>query len=105
MSKNAEIIAEIINEEVGKFEKLTTKQSELIKDFDATIKRAEGISIKTERLEEIINHWNTLFDKQKVQIQTLQNKQTSENRIHRVITYILLLITILIQVLLIFKNL
>ncbi|ELV7525741.1 hypothetical protein QMU91_001957 [Flavobacterium psychrophilum] len=98
MSKNAEIIAEIISEEVNKFEKLVTKQSEFIQEFSNTIERAERIAIKTDRLEEIIEHWNSLFDKQKQQIKALQSKQLIENRIHRVITY-LLLATIIITVL------
>ncbi|WP_341966088.1 hypothetical protein [Flavobacterium psychrophilum] len=98
MSKNAEIIAEIISEEVNKFEKLVTKQSEFIQEFSNTIERAERIAIKTDRLEEIIEHWNSLFDKQKQQIKALQSKQLIENRIHRVTTY-LLLATIIITVL------
>ncbi|QZK97690.1 hypothetical protein [Flavobacterium psychrophilum] len=98
MSKNAEIIAEIISEEVGKLDKLVMKQSEFIQEFSNTIERAERISIKTDRLEEIIEHWNSLFDKQKQQIKALQSKQLIENRIHRVITY-LLLATIIITVL------
>ncbi len=99
--KNIEIITEIISEEVGKLEKLIAKQSEFTQDFSNTIERAEKISIKTDRLEEIITHWNSLFEKQKQVIQTLQNKQLTDNRIHRVITY-LILATIII--LLIFKN-
>ncbi|EKT3957199.1 hypothetical protein [Flavobacterium psychrophilum] len=98
MSKNAEIIAEIISEEVGKLDKLVMKQSEFIQEFSNTIERAERISIKTDRLEEIIEHWNSLFDKQKQQIKALQSKQLIENRIHRVTTY-LLLATIIITVL------
>lgn len=103
MSKNAEIIAEIISEEVSKLEKLVSRQSELVGDFNKTIERAESISIKTERLEEVINHWNVLFDKQKNQIQSLQKNQIKENRTHRIITYVLLTITIVTQIILIFK--
>lgn len=101
MSKNAEIIAEIISEEVSKLDKLIAKQSEFVQEFSNTIERAERISIKTDRLEEIIGHWNNLFEKQKQQIKELQSKQLIENRIHRGITY-LLLGTIVI--LLILKN-
>ncbi|EPE9900238.1 conserved hypothetical protein [Flavobacterium psychrophilum] len=100
MSKNAEIIAEIISEEVGKLEKLVTKQSEQTKEFLNSIERAETLSIKTDRLEEIIAHWNTLFEKQKQALQTLQKKQLTENKIHRVFTYLLLgtiIITVLIN--------
>ncbi|QRE28693.1 hypothetical protein [Flavobacterium psychrophilum] len=80
MSKNAEIIAEILSEQVGKLEKLVTKQSEQTKEFLNSIERAETLSIKTDRLEEIIAHWNTLFEKQKQALQTLQKKQLTENR-------------------------
>jgi archaellum biogenesis protein FlaJ (TadC family) len=101
MSKNTEIIAEIISEEVGKLDKLVSKQSEFVQEFSSTMQRAEKISIKTERLEEVIEHWNNLFDKQKDQIKLLQSKQIIENRIHRAITYLLLAIVI---ILLILKN-
>jgi hypothetical protein len=101
MSKNAEIIAEIISEEIGKLDKLVTKQSEFVQEFTNTIERAERISIRTDRLEEIIEHWNILFGKQKQQIKALQSKQLIENRIHRAITYMLLGT---IVILLILKN-
>ncbi|QRE23933.1 hypothetical protein H0I45_02855 [Flavobacterium psychrophilum] len=78
MSKNAEIIAEILSEQVGKLEKLVTKQSEQTKEFLNSIERAETLSIKTDRLEEIIAHWNTLFEKQKQALQTLQKKQLTD---------------------------
>lgn len=99
MSKNAEIIAEIISEEVGKLEKLISKQSEIMQVFSNTIESAEKISIKTDRLEEIIEHWNTLFEKQKQVLKTLQNNQLVENRVHRVITYLLLVIIVSILIL------
>ena len=99
MSKNAEIIAEIISEEVGKLENLISKQSEIVQEFSNTIERAEKISIKTDRLEEIIEHWNNLFEKQKQMLKILQNKQLVENRIHRVITYLLLVIIVSILIL------
>ena len=99
--KNIEIIAEIITEEVGKLDKLIARQSEFVQEFSITIERAEQISIKTDRLEEIIAHWNTLFEKQKQAIKTLQNNQLTENRIHRIITYLLLAS---IVILLILKN-
>jgi hypothetical protein len=101
MSKNAEIIAEIISEEVGKLDKLISKQAEFVQEFSNTIERAERISIKTERLEEVIAHWNQLFEQQITRLKTVQSNQLAENRIHRVITY-LLLATIII--LLILKN-
>ena len=99
MSKNAEIIAEIISEEVGKLDKLITRQSENVQEFSSTIERAENISIKTDRLEEIIEHWNTLFEKQKQQIKALQTNQLNENRIHRIITYLLLTTIVIILIL------
>ena len=99
MSKNAEIIAEIISEEVGKLDKLIARQSENVQEFSNTIERAESISIKTDRLEEIIEHWNTLFEKQKQQIKALQTNQLNENRIHRIITYLLLTTIVIILIL------
>jgi hypothetical protein len=98
MIKNTEIIAEIITEEVGKFEKLIAKQAEFNNEFSNTIEKAQTMTIKTDRLEEIIDHWNQLFDKQKNQILAIQGKQLSENRLHRLATYIILFIIILIQI-------
>jgi predicted nuclease with TOPRIM domain len=95
MSKNTEILIEIMSDERSKLEKLVSEQSKLVNTFSNTIERAEKIEIKTQRLEEVIQHWNDLFNKQKQQIKELQNKQIEENRIHRIITYILLTITIL----------
>lgn len=103
MSKNAEIIAEIISEEVDKLDKLILKQSDIVEEFSNTIERAERISIKTDRLEEIIEHWNNLFTKQKQQINELKVKQITENRIHRIITYVLLGLIILVLTLNFFK--
>lgn len=99
MSKNAEIIAEIISEEVGKLDKLIATQSENVQEFSNTIERAENISIKTDRLEEVIEHWNSLFEKQKQQIKALQTNQLNENRIHRIITYLLLTTIVIILIL------
>ncbi len=104
MNKNAEIISEIISEEVGKLDKLVSKQSEFIKEFSNTIERAEQISIKTDRLEEIIEHWNNLFEKQLSRLKTIHSYQKSENRKHRLITYFLLATTIIMQLFLIFKT-
>lgn len=104
MSKNVEIIAEIISEEVGKLEKIVLKQSELISDFKITIEKAENISIKTERIEEVISYWNDLFNKQKAQIQSLKKEQKNENRNHRIITYIILTALATAQALILFKT-
>jgi predicted nuclease with TOPRIM domain len=96
MSKNTEILIEIMSDERSKLEKLVSEQSKLVNTFSNTIERAEKIEIKTQRLEEVIQHWNDLFNKQKQQIRELQNKQIEDNKTHRIITYILLTITILI---------
>jgi hypothetical protein len=96
--KNIELVAEIIAEQTQKIEKLISKQSQFNEDFENTIERAERISIKTDRIEEVIDHWNKLFDKQKNQILALQSKQLSENRLHGLATYIILFIIILIQI-------
>ena len=99
MSKNAEIIAEIISEQVDNLDKLVSKQSEFVQEFSNTIERAERISIKTDRLEEVIEHWNNLFEKQKGQIKSLQSKQLSDNKIHRLITYLLLATIVILLIL------
>lgn len=91
MSKNAEIVAEIIADETKKLEKL-------VQEFSICIEKAEKIEIqpRTERLEEIISHWNQLFTAQKKQIQELQNNQREENKKQRLGTYILLILTIVL---------
>ena len=99
MSKNAEIIAEIISEQVDNLDKLVSKQSEFVQEFSNTIERAERISIKTDRLEEVIEHWNNLFEKQKGQIKSLQSKQLLDNKIHRLITYLLLATIVILLIL------
>lgn len=90
MSKNAEILAEIISEEVTKLAKLVSEQSKITQEFSNTVEKASKIEIKSQRLEEVIEHWNDLFTKQKQQIKELQKQQIKENRMHRIITYILL---------------
>ncbi len=101
MSKNAEILAEIISDETSKLEKLVSEQSKMVQEFSNAIEKASKIEIKTQRLEEVIQHWNDLFTMQKQHIQVLQNHQIKENRIHRIVTYVLLII---ISIILIFKT-
>lgn len=108
--KNIEIIAEIIADETKKLEKLVSEQSSLVQEFSICMEKAEKIEIqpRTERLEEIISHWNQLFTAQKNQIQELQHNQDNENKKQRLGTYILLILTIIllfsILLILIFKT-
>jgi hypothetical protein len=76
MSKNAEIIAEIISEEVNKFEKLVTRQSEQTKELAFEIAKAENITIKTDHLEHVIASWNLIFENQRQQILKFQNSNS-----------------------------
>ncbi len=76
MSKNAEIIAEIISEEFNKFEKLVTKQSEQTKELAFEIAKAENITIKTDHLEHVIASWNLIFENQRQQILKIQNSKS-----------------------------
>jgi hypothetical protein len=88
-----EIIAEIIADENKKFEKLLEKQSLLVKEFSKAIEVAStsNFEIKTDRLEEIINHWNETFQHQKKQINQLFSDQIietkKENKKHRIFYY------------------
>ncbi|OXB05165.1 hypothetical protein B0A81_15790 [Flavobacterium plurextorum] len=108
--KNIEIVAEIIADETKKLEKLVSEQSSLVQEFSICMDKAEKIEIqpRTERLEEIISHWNQLFTAQKNQIQELQHNQDNENKKQRLGTYILLILTIIllfsILLILIFKT-
>jgi hypothetical protein len=98
MSKNIEIVAEIIADETKKLEKLVSEQSNLVQEFSICIEKAEKIEIqpRTERLEEIIAHWNNLFSAQKKQIKELQNNQNNENRKQRLGVYIMLFLAIIL---------
>lgn len=98
MSKNLEIVAEIIADETKKLEKLVSEQSNLVQEFSICMEKAEKIEIqpRTERLEEIISHWNNLFTAQKNQIQELQHNQNNENKKQRLGTSILLILTIIL---------
>lgn len=110
MSKNIEIIAEIIADETKKLEKLVSEQSSLVQEFSICMEKAEKIEIqpRTDRLEEIISYWNQLFTAQKNQIQELQNNQDNENKKQRLGTYIILILAIIllfsILLILIFKT-
>ena len=77
MSKNAEIIAEILSEEVSKFEKTVAKQAEQTKELAIEIDKAKNITINTEHLEHVINSWNKIFEVQRQQILKLQTKKSS----------------------------
>jgi hypothetical protein len=101
MNKNTEILAEIISEETAKLEKLISEQTKMVNEFSTAIEKASKIEIKTQRLEEVIQHWNDLFTVQKQLIQKLQNHQIIENRVHRIITYLL---WVIISIVLIFKT-
>jgi hypothetical protein len=108
--KNIEIVAEIIADETKKLEKLVSEQSRLVQEFSICIEKAEKIEIqpRTERLEEIITHWNNLFTAQKQQIKELQNNQNNENKKQKLGIYIMLFLAIIlllsVLLILIFKK-
>lgn len=82
MSKNTEIMIEIMSDNTEKLQKMIIEQSSLTKELSLQIEKLEKIEIqpRTERLEEIILHWNNLFTAQKNQIQELQNNQNNESK-------------------------
>jgi len=98
---NIEIIAEIIADETKKLEKLVSEQSSLVQEFSICMEKAEKVEIqpRTERLEEIISHWNQLFTAQKNQIQELHNNQNYENNRQRLGTNILLILAVILLIL------
>ena len=98
MSKNTEIMIEIMSDNTEKLQKMIIEQSSLTKELSLQIEKLEKIEIqpRTERLEEIISHWNQLFTAQKNQIQELQHNQDNENKKQRLGTYILLILTIIL---------
>jgi hypothetical protein len=108
--KNIEIVAEIIADETKKLEKLVSEQSSLVQEFSICMEKAEKIEIqpRTERLEEIITHWNNLFTAQKQQIKELQNNQNNENKKQKLGIYIMLFLAIIlllsVLLILIFKK-
>lgn len=83
MSKNLEIVAEIISDATAKFEKLLEEQKSLVEQFEKSIEKmaTSNFELKTDRLEEIITHWNEMFSKQKQAIQNLHFDQQKEIRI------------------------
>lgn len=93
MSKNLEIVAEIISDATAKFEKLLEEQKIIVDQFEKSIDKANtsNFELKTDRLEEIITHWNEMFSKQKQAIQNLhfdQKKEIrTENKKHRLFCY------------------
>lgn len=104
MSKNLEIVAEIISDATAKFEKLLEEQKIIVEKFENAVDKANtsNFELKTDRLEEIITHWNEMFSKQKKAIQALnfdnQEQLKSENKKHQLFCYLFLaaLITVLI---------
>lgn len=104
MSKNLEIVAEIISDATAKFEKLLEEQKIIVDQFEKSIDKAttSNFELKTDRLEEIITHWNEMFSKQKQAIQNLHFEQQkeirTENKKHRLFYYLFFaaLITVLI---------
>ncbi|MEO8255289.1 MAG: hypothetical protein ABI554_12985 [Flavobacterium sp.] len=101
MSKNTEILAEIITEQLSKLEKSASDLKGLNEELLISVKMASNIEINTKRLEEVIEHWNGLFIRQKSQIVELQKGKSKSDIIYKLI--ILGLTTIII--LLIFKTL
>jgi hypothetical protein len=71
--KNLEIVAEIISDATAKFEKLLEEQKIIVEQFEKSIDKAatSNFELKTDRLEEIISHWNEMFSNQKKAIQAL----------------------------------
>ncbi len=94
MSKNIEIVAEIISDATAKFEKLLEEQKIIVDQFEKSIDKAttSNFELKTDRLEEIITHWNEMFLKQKQAIQNLHfdnlKELKSENKKHRLFCYL-----------------
>ncbi len=99
-----EIIAEIIADENKRFEQLLQEQKLIVQNFETALEKASSsnFELKTERLEEIILHWNEMFSKQKQAIQNLHFEQQkeirTENKKHRLFCYLFFaaLITVLI---------
>lgn len=110
MSKNLEIVAEIIADQTGRLEKLVSQQTVLVEGFSMEIEKALAIELqpKTERLEEIISHWNNMFNDQKKQLKELQIYQNTENKKYRLWTNVIMILVFLqlliVITILIFKN-
>ncbi|NDP21386.1 MAG: hypothetical protein GZ091_09945 [Paludibacter sp.] len=96
MSKNTEILVEILSDEIVKLEKLVLMQKENILQYEESLKIAANSEISTKRLEEVIAFWNKLFNIQKDQIKDLQRIQLIENKSNRFITYVLLAVSVLL---------
>jgi chemotaxis regulatin CheY-phosphate phosphatase CheZ len=104
MSKNIEIVAEIISDATAKFEKLLEEQKIIVDQFENSIDKAttSNFELKTNRLEEIINHWNEMFSKQKQAIQNLHfdnlKELKSENKKHRLFCYLFFVALIIVLI-------
>jgi predicted regulator of Ras-like GTPase activity (Roadblock/LC7/MglB family) len=89
-----EIIAEIIADENIRFEHLLQEQKLIVQNFETALEKASSsnFELKTERLEEIITHWNEMFSKQKKAIQALNfdnlEQLKSENKKHQIFCYL-----------------
>ena len=100
-----EIIAEIIADENKKFEKLLEQQKAIVEQFQTAIDKAttSSFELKTDRLEEIIQHWNEMFLKQKKQLQSINldqlQKIQAENKKHRIFMYLFMAALIVILIL------
>ena len=95
MSKNIEILVELLSDECFRFEKLIAEQAQITNNLASEIKNANAIVIDTARLEEVIQHWNRLFTEQKKQIVELTKNQYDKNNKHRIVTYLMLVLVIL----------
>jgi hypothetical protein len=98
MSVNNEALVEILSDEIEKLEKLVSMQKENILWYENTLKAASTAEISTKRLEEVIGFWNELFTTQKEQIKDMQNCQLIENKSNRVITYVILALSVLLLI-------
>lgn len=99
MSKNTEILLEILIEQNEKFEKLISLQNQSNLRYEEALSTASDIKISTKRLEEVIEIWNEMFNRQKKQIEFLKENQLKENDKHRIVTYLLLGIIVVILIL------
>lgn len=76
MSKNStEVLIELFIEENHKLKKSLQLQKELNQELKETISNSSSFEVKSDRLEEVITYWNDLFNKQKEQILSIQNRK------------------------------
>lgn len=100
MSKNStEVLIELFIEENQRFKKLLQTQQQLNQELKEVISNTSSFEVKSDRLEEVINYWNDLFNKQKEQILQLQDreikiKKAKDNKIFLLLILILILLLI-----------